>query len=188
MAKNSLNPHVILSYDVDSYLGVCIVVTSSSGTILCLANKPIVRDNYLTRKAVISCIKQLVSKYNVDTIMFEQNKLFLDKIDRFPYPYVLQNVMLRYSIQVTLEDLYYDTRVLISLPEYEWKNAVLNRKVNYSIDLYKAHIKYRTDIPMKTLIQINEGNYHKVVCFSESVMSDSLMNKKYQLNKEIKVE
>lgn len=129
-------------------------------------------------------IDSILNDYDVDTILLEQNKLFIDKIDRYPDPYIMRDILLGFSIQTSIEDKYYDkVKYILQIPEYDWKTKVLNNKTTYSIDLYKAHIELRY-FDTETLQQINSNNYYKAICLSESVFHTPLMNKKYQINKE----
>lgn len=183
MSKNTIYPQRVITIDLDNLFDIPILVTDNSASILHATSVSKSTRHYITRHQIITILKELVDKYEVDTILFEQNKLFIDKIDKYPDPYVMKNILLGFGVKTSIEDNFYDKLTILELPEYEWKNCVLNRKVKYAIDLYKSHIKYRTNIPIKYLTAIDENNYYKAVCLSESVLFDKLMDKKYQINK-----
>lgn len=182
-SKNKLSPQRLLTIDTENIYNIPFIITIPTGEIIHMTNIPKSGNYYRTRQVVISVIDTLIKDYNIDTILFEQNKLFIDKIDKYPDPYVLKNIMLGFGIQVSIEDKYYESLTVLSLPEYEWKNSVLNRKTKYAIDLYKAHILHRTDIPLNFLVNIENNNYYKAICLSESILFDNLMDRKYQVNK-----
>ena len=92
-------------------------------------------------------------------------------------------MLLGFGIQTSIEDNFYESLTILSVPDYEWAGKVLNKKARYSIDLYKAHILNRTNIPIKFLVTIENNNYYKAICLSECVLFDSLMDRKYQINK-----
>lgn len=181
--KNRLIPNILLTIDLDNIYNIPFIITDQSAKIIHMISIPKSSNYYKIRQSVISTINMLLSKYNIDTIIFEQNKLFIDKIDKYPDPYVLKNIMLGFGVQVSIEDNFYNSLTLLALPDYEWRHKVLNRKTTYAIDLYKSHILHRTDIPMSFLVNIENNNYYKAICLSESVLFDDLMDKKYQINK-----
>ena len=181
--KNKLKPQKILTIDTDNTYNISIIVTNSIGELLYMNKVLKTGEYYHIRQSVLNVIDNLIQKYEIDTILFEQNKLFIDKIDRYPDPIILKNILLGFGIQITIEDRYYKSLTILAIPEYEWKSKVLGRKVMYAIDLYKAHILHRTNIPIKYLINIENNNYYKAICLSESILFDALMDKKYQINK-----
>lgn len=181
--KNKLSPSILLTIDMSNIYNIPFIITGPTGGIIYMTNIPRTGNYYRIRQATINTIDRLIHHYNIDTILFEQNKLFIDKIDKYPDPYVLKNIMLGFGIQISIEDKYYESLTIISLPEYEWKNSILSKKVTYAIDLYKSHILHRTDIPIKYLVDIENNNYYKAICLSESILFDNLMNRKYQINK-----
>ena len=182
---NKLKPNIILTINIHNYLNIPFIVTNAFGQILNMYNITKVGSNYNIRKRVIDMISTIHSSYEIDTIVLEQSKLFLDKIDRYPDPYILRDIMLEFGIQIAIEDAFWKKYIILAFSEYEWKYEVLGKyKPKYSIDLYKSHILHRSDIPKKQLIDIDANNYYEAVCLSECVLSDKLMNKKYQVNNE----
>ena len=183
--KNKINAKIMLTIDTSNTYNIPIIITNHICEILYMTNisKPPYITSYILRHNVLNQIDDLIQTYNVDTILFEKNKLFLDKIDKYPDTYVLRDVILGFGVQVAIEDKYYEKLTLISLPEYDWKNSILGNRARYAIDLYKSHILNRTDIPIKYLVNIENNNYYKAICLSESILFDNLMDKKYQINK-----
>lgn len=181
--RNKLSPHRILTVDASNSCNIVFIVTDESSVILHMTNIPKEGQFYSIRHNLVSTIDNLIQDFNLDAIILENNKLFIDKIDKYPDPFILRNVLLGFGISITIEDRYYDKLAIIYLAEYDWKNSILGRKTPYVMDLYKAHILNRTDIPIKYLVDIENNNYYKAICLSESVLFDNLMNKKYQINK-----
>lgn len=183
MSKNTLQPTVILTIDTNNIYSIPLIVTIPNLDVLHYDNiSKLGLTNYKIRQTFMEKVSNLVDTYSIDTIIMEQSKLFIDKIDKFPDPYVLRNVTLSYGLKISIEDKYYSTiKYLIELPEQEWKNKILGKHTRYSIDLYKAHILQR-DLDENTLNVINENNYYRTMCLSESVLYNELMNKKYQTN------
>lgn len=184
MSKNSINPNLMLVVDIHNHITLPFVVVNPKGDILYMTHINALGENYIIRKKCISEIANIINLYpSIDTILLEENKLFIDKIDRYPDPMVLRNIMLGFGIQISIEDNFYDSMTIIALPNYEWRSKILNRNTTYSIDLYKSHVLQKQNISEEQLEQISNNNYYKAVCLSESVLFDSLMNKKYQINK-----
>lgn len=183
MSKNKIVPTVILTIDTKNIYNIPIVITNILGEILVMTSVPKFTKQHIIRKNFVEKLDKLIKEYSVDTIIIEQNKLFIDKIDRYPDPYVLQNVLLDYSLKVIIEDKYWETiKYIIELPQKEWQETILNRYTKYAIDLYKSHILQR-DLDNNTLKIIDENNYYRSLCLSESSLYDSLMKKKYQINR-----
>ena len=183
MEKSKLKPKDVLTIDVHNYGNIPLIVTNSSAQILYMTHIKKEGSPFSIRKKVLELTRQILEKYDINIIILEQNKLFIDKIDKYPDPILLRNIMLGFGIKVTLEDNFFNDLAIIELSDFDWKHIVLNGKVAYSIDLYKAHILKRTDIPLKQLVVIENNNYYKAVCLSESVLSGVLMTTKYQSNK-----
>ena len=130
-------------------------------------------------------INQMINEYDVNMILIERSSLFTNNISMFPDVSILKNVLLQYSIQTTLEDLYIDRIIyFMEIPPDEWKKIILNRKSIFSIDVYKSHILEKAVYEENLLQEIDSKNFYKTLCFSESVLYDRLMNKKYQINYE----
>lgn len=182
MSKNTLEPAVILTIDMQNILNIPMIIRSIDGSILYMSNITKSGSHYSIRKNLIEKIHQCLNQYNIDTILLDQNKLFIDKIDRYPDPYILKNVLLGYGVQISIEDHFYNTiKYILAIPDYEWKSKVLNKNAKYSIDLYKSHI-LNCSVYSDYIDIINTNNYYRSLCLSESMLFDTLMNKKYQIN------
>lgn len=183
MKKTKIEPNIIITLDIHGYLNIPFIVRDNEGHILKLCH--VVKDYsfYKTRKSVIEMLDNLIQEFNADTIIIEQNQLFIDKIDRYPDPSVLRNIQLGFGIKTSIDDKYHNTiKYILELPIQEWRRYVLNSSVKYSIDLYKAHILEQS-LAEEELTIIAEYNYYKALCLSESIWFDRLMDRKYQINK-----
>lgn len=184
-SKTTIEPTLILTVCTSSFYNIPLILTDNTSNIITM--KHIIKygkSNYKIRQEVIKVIDDLLNDYKIDTILLEQNKLFIDKIDRYPDPFVLRDILLGFGIQISIEDKYFNKiKYILQIPEYDWKNKILNRHTTYSIDLYKSHIELR-GFDTETLSVIDTNNYYKAVCFSECVEHTPLMNRKYQINKE----
>ena len=139
---------------------------------------------YKIRKNLISKLNELFLEYEIDTVIYEKNQLFIDQMTKYPDPLVYENILLGYGIEISLEDnLYEKINYLLSFPIQEWRLEILNKFVKYAIDLYKDHILLRGEFTEEEFNTIEKYNYYKVLCLSECIFSDKLMNKKYQINK-----
>lgn len=182
--RNKIKPSIILTLDIQNYYGIPMVVTTSTNDILAITKIMKGGTHYKIRQQVMEFVDLFLQKYNIDTILMEQNKLFIDKIDRHPDPFVLSNITLGYGIKISLQDRYYNKiHYILELPQKEWTDKVLNRTTKYSIDLYKSHIALR-DLTQDYMNIIEQNHCYKALCLSESVSFDVLMNKKYWINKE----
>lgn len=182
--RNKIKPSIILTLDIQNYYGIPMVVTTSTNDILAITKIMKGGTHYRIRQQVMEFVDLFLQKYNIDTILMEQNKLFIDKIDRHPDPFVLSNITLGYGIKISLQDKYYNKiHYILELPQKEWTDKVLNRTTKYSIDLYKSHIALR-DLTQDYMDIIEQNHCYKALCLSESVSFDVLMNKKYWINKE----
>ena len=182
--RNKIKPSIILTLDIQNYYGIPMVVTTSTNDILAITKIMKSGTHYKIRQQVMEFVDLFLQKYNIDTILIEQNKLFIDKIDRHPDPFVLSNITLGYGIKISLQDRYYNKiHYILELPQKEWTDKVLNRTTKYSIDLYKSHIALR-DLTQDYMNIIEQNHCYKALCLSESVSFDVLMNKKYWINKE----
>lgn len=180
--KTSITPNITVTIDIHSRINIPIVVRDSLLNILDLCCVNAVAKDYVVRTSLIQKLKKLYEKYNFDTILIESNKLFIDKIDRHPDPIVLRNICRGFGIQISIDDTFHnDIANIIALPNYEWHKAVLGSAVRYSFDLYKAHIKEH-QFSVEELDIFDKYNYYQVLCLSECVQYDHLMNKKYLIN------
>ena len=185
MAKNKIEPSVILTITTNNIFNIPMVVTDFTGSILATTHiEKIGLKDFNIRVRVKSKIESLINEYGVDTILMEQNQLFIDKVDRYPDPYVLRNIKLGFGIQITIEDTFWSkVKYIMEIPRWEWKKSVLNRKVDYAIDLYKSHILHRQNIDEETLKNIDDNNYYEALCLSESMLYSKFLHKEYQVNK-----
>ena len=174
-------PGVILTIDIHAFRNITFVVTDIDGTILAVsAIDKLFMTGYNVRKRCVETAEILINNHHVDTIIMEANQLFIDKIDRYPDPLVMRNVLMGYGIKTAIEDKFLESmRYLFEFPEHDWRTKVLNPAVKYSIDLYKTHVKQREDLNEAFLKVIDEGNYYKAICLSESARYSSLMKEKY---------
>lgn len=183
MRKNKIEPNITITIDIHGYMNIPFIVKDKLGNILAMRNIVKGRPAYDIRRLVINLLDELIQEFNVDTIIFEQNQLFIDKIDRYPDPFVLRNIQLGFGIKTSIDDKYHNTiKYILELPEQEWRRYVLNSHVKYSIDLYKAHI-LEQELSEDLITSIDENNYYKALCLSESIWFDRLMDRKYQINK-----
>ena len=174
-------PGVILTIDIHAFRNITFVVTDLDGTIIALsAIDKLFLPGYNVRKRCVETADILIKNHHVDTIIMEDNQLFIDKIDRFPDPYVMRNIVLGFGIKTAIEDRYLESmRYIFEFPEHDWRTKILNPAVKYSIDLYKAHVKQREDLSEDFMKIIDDGNYYRAICLSESARYSSLMKEKY---------
>lgn len=181
--KTRINPQIVITIDIHSNIIIPIVVRDCFLNVLEMTHIGGIAKDYTVRKCLINKIDELIQKYNPDTILIESNKLFIDKIDRHPDPLVLRNICRGFGLQTSIDDKYHnDIANIIALPNYEWHKAVLGNSMRYSFDLYKAHIKEQ-HFSVDEFSTIDKYNYYQVLCLSESVQYEHLMNKKYLLNR-----
>lgn len=184
MAKSNIEPNIVLTLTTNNIMNIPIIITNNVGDILTATHiNKLGLSYYQVRKQLKILIDKLISKYCVDTILIEQNQLFIDKIERYPDPYVLRDIKLGFSIQVMLEDNYWEkVKYILEIPRYEWKKEILNSKVDYAIDLYKNHIKLRQDLSSELMEQCDSNNYYETLCLSECILCSKFLHKKYQIN------
>ena len=183
MRKNKIEPIQYITIDVYNLYNIPVIIRDKTGNILHMNNILKTGGFYNIRRNLINLIDDLLDKYEINMIILEQNQLFIDKIDRHPDPFVLRDIQLGYGIKISVDDKYHNTiKYILGLPEMEWRKQVLNSSVKYSIDLYKSHILQQS-ISSELLTTIEQNNYYKALCLSESIWFDRLMDKKYQINK-----
>lgn len=185
MTRDKIEPTVILTLSTDNLMNIPIIITNFTGMILSTTHvEKLGFSNYDIRKKIKEVIDRKIAKYGVDTILIEQNQLFLDKMDKYPDPMVLRNILLSFGIQTTIEDNYWESvKYIMEIPKFEWKKTVLNKRVEYAIDLYKSHILFRKDIKPELLKEIEDNNYYEALCLSESLLYSKFLKKQYQINK-----
>ena len=180
----NIKSKTVLAIDIHGYNKISFMVYSFEG-ILSLTHIDKIGSQYFIRQKVLEMLTSLLHEYHIDILIFEKNYLFIDKIDRHPDPLIMRNILLGFGLAITIDN-YAHTLIdyILELPEYEWKKEVLNSSVKYSIDLYKAHILNQEYLTEDQIKLIEDNNYYKLLCLSESIQFDSLMNTKYQINKE----
>ena len=182
--NKKIEPSIILTIDTQNPFGIVLPVPTIKNDILEVVHIQKSGYPYYTRKRVLEFIENFIKQYTIDTIIMEQNKLFIDKIDRHPDPYVMFNVCLGYGLKISIQDKYYTTiSYILEIPQKKWTSKVLNITNKFSIDFYKSHILLR-QLTDKELQIIEQCNAYKALCLSESVNYTELMNKKYLINKE----
>lgn len=184
MAKSDIKPNIVLTLTTNNLVNIPIIITKKDGTILTATHiNRLGLSYYQIRKQLNILINELISKYCVDTILIEQNQLFIDKIERYPDPYVLRDIKLGFGIQVMLEDNFWEkVKYILEIPRYEWKKEILNSKVDYAIDLYKNHIKLHQNLSDEFIKQCDDNNYYEALCLSECILCSKFLRKKYQIN------
>lgn len=181
--KKKIEPNIILTIDIHGYSSIAMVVTHNDEILAINHIEKSSTNNYNIRKRVIDLMKLLYKQYNFDTIIFEQNQLFIDKIDRHPDPLVYRNILLGFGIANSIEDNFYESiPYILAIPEQEWRKYILNRTTTYSIDLYKSHILSQGKFSEEELNNFELNNYYKVLCISESIRFDKLIDRRYQIN------
>ena len=185
MPKNKIEPSMILTISTHNLLNIPIIVTTNTGEIQTMTHiEKLGLSHYKIRQLIRSKVDELIGQYGIDTILLEQNQLFIDKVDKYPDPMVLQNVLLGFSIKTTIEDRYWESiKYIMELPRWEWKNEILNKKVDYAIDLYKSHVLLRQNLSAGERKDIENNNYYEALCLSESMLHSKFLHIKYQVNK-----
>lgn len=183
MSRNLIEPNVVLTLCTDNIMNIPVIITDKYLSILSMTNITKSGNHHNIRTRLISHIEPLLTQFNVDMIILEQNKLFTDTFSKYPDPYILRNVTLSFGINISIEDAFWDkVKYILEIPRKDWTDKILGKADRYSIDLYKSHIMHY-NFDDNTLNNIDINNYYKTICLSESVFYDSLMNKKYQVNK-----
>ena len=142
------------------------------------------QNPYKIRKNLVNLINKLLEEYEVDTLIFERNQLFIDEMTKYPDPLIYNNILLGYGLEITIENNYYEKiNHILTFPIKEWRIEILNKFTKYAIDLYKDHVLLNETFDQEKLNIIEQNNYYKAICLSECIFSDKLMNKKYQINK-----
>lgn len=160
------------------------VVVSSLGEILDMSSSPNTSGHLPTiRRNAIEKMSELISKYNVTSIILEENKLFTDSITKYPDPYLLRNVLLGFGIQVSIEDKYLgNIPNIFILPSIEWRDTVLGKNTRSAIDRCKTHVMQQLRrYSEKDLLYIDKHQNYEALCLSESVIHKNLIHKKYLL-------
>lgn len=188
--KYKITPEYVLSIIID-FDGISLAVTKEQeifnlffiNTYSQIHSK---LDEHIIKQKLMYKINSIFEEYPIDTLLLEQEKLTIDKIDRYPDPYILSNILLKYSVHISIEDSYLQkVKYFMEIPIWDWTNTIFNKKARYTIDLYKNHILTRGLIGSEEIQEeVKLNNYYKVLCFSECSLYPKLMDKKYQLNYE----
>ena len=182
MAKRKIEPNIVLTLNSNDMFDVKMVLRDGIGNILELRSVSKLPKMHITRRNVVNVINELLQVYEIDTIILEEVKLFLDRIDKYPDPYVLQNVCLGYGLRVAIEDNFYNRiKYIMEYSRYEWRKYILGNN-KYGIDLFKNHILLSNVLSEADIEKLDEGRFYEVLCMSEIVRHNSLLNKKYQIN------
>lgn len=186
--KKEINITKAIIIDLHGYINIPIIVRDKNDIIEMVNITKLGRPNYFVRQDVVKLLHSLIAKYDINTIIYEQNRLFIDKIEIHPDPFILNNVLFGFGLQTSIEDNFYNNiQYIFAIPNKDWQTTILNSSVKYSIDLYKSHI-VKQILDRETLDIIDKYNYYKVLCLSESIMFQNLINVKYQINKSKKGE
>ena len=184
MRKNKLEPNIALTIYIHGYNNIPFVVTDSAGVIKHITDISRIGTYYSIRRSVINKVTELVDLYKVDTLILTQNKLFVDKIDKYPDPYILNNVCLNYGLKISIEDNYYNyVKYIMEYSKYEWRKYVLGHN-KYGVDLFKNHVLNTIPLTEAEIEEVGSGRYFEVLCMSDVVKYNTLLNKKYQINNE----
>lgn len=183
--KSNITPNICMFLDINNFYNIPILIVPyiDRNNILYLDHIIKYNNRYQTRLNLINKIKELIIEFKVDTIIFEQNKLFIDKIDKYPDPLIMRDILFGYSIQTSIEDNFYNINYILAFPEYEWQNRVLNKKVKYSIDLYKSHVLLTNSFDNEYIEKINSSNYYKILCFRDIINYEDIFRKEFMINK-----
>ena len=99
------------------------------------------QNPYKIRKNLVNLINKLLEEYEVDTLIFERNQLFIDEMTKYPDPLIYNNILLGYGLEITIENNYYEKiNHILTFPIKEWRIEILNKFTKYAIDLYKDHV------------------------------------------------
>lgn len=181
--KKKIEPNIVLTIDIHGYSNIAMIISHNDEILSFNHIEKLSSNNYNIRKRIIELMMTLYKQYTFDTIIFEQNQLFIDKIDRHPDPLVYRNILLGFSIANSIEDNFYElVPYILAIPELEWRKYILNSSTKYSIDLYKSHILSQGRFSEEELNIIEMNNYYKVLCLSESIGFDKLIDRRYQIN------
>lgn len=185
--KIKIEPKIILTLGIE-FNRINVVVRSIEGDILKLVGIPISvsrkkSDEQELKSLLISKINEIIDECLVDTIIIEKNKLLVDRFNLFPDLYILNDILLRYSVQITLEDNYFNrVKYFFEIPQKDWLNVIFNKNSTYSIDVFKQFVVNCGMYNDELLAIIDSNNSYKTLCFSESVNFSNLLNKKYLIN------
>ena len=107
MSKPKKEPNLILCIIVDSYSIIKLCIRNIEGELLYISNIiGLGLSQYEIRQQVLNSITSLLDKYPIDTLIMEKTNLFTDGITFNPDWRTYSNVLLNYSLQITLDDIY----------------------------------------------------------------------------------
>lgn len=184
MKHSLIEPKDIIFISTNNLFNIPLIVTDNKNNILeMISVSKLSKSYYMIRKSIIEKIKELLEKYNINTIYLETCNLFIDKMDKYPDPLIFQNTLLKYGIKISIEDnFYYNFSYIMEIPNLEWKRTIFNKRVTYAMDLYKQHTILNRNLDQETIKLIDTNNYYEALCFSEVCLFDKFLNKKYQIN------
>lgn len=186
MSKPKIEPNLILCIIVDSYSIIKLCIRNIEGELLYISNIiGLGLSQYEIRQQALNSITSLLDKYPIDTLIMEKTNLFTDGITFNPDWRTYSNVLLNYSLQITLDDNFHKTfDNFLVIPGNDWTKTVLNNNQLKSFDAYKKHILLQTDNFTSEQFNIfQQNNFYKLLCFSECVHFTNLMSTKYLINK-----
>lgn len=162
---------------------ICYIIRDNSNNILYIDTQDYsigFNSYYPIRKTAISKVKNIIQNYQPDTIILEQTKMFTDGITKYPDPEVYKNIILKYGLQISMEDNFLDmVQYFIEIPYYDWTQTILNSKFKYILDRCMNHIINNNNLTEEQLNSVKQFNLYQALCFSECVNHNKLMNKKY---------
>lgn len=185
-SKNTIEPNVICTMIVDTSNIVKYCVTDKEDNLLSIKQVVGYATPFKIRQKIVQDLRDIHLKYGIDTLLLQKTKLFTDGITTYPDWMTYNNVLLNYSIETTVDDNFHNIiNNILVIPPNEWARLVLNNSQLKSFDAYKKHITNQQFKYTEEQFEIfHQFNFYKLLCFSESVHYENLMNTKYLLNKE----
>lgn len=157
------------------------IIRDNIGKVLYFKSVEYATNNYYSRKRIIDLIKDLLERFEFNTIVYEDVRINLFTISKYVDPNVFNDINKAYSLKISIEDRFYEiVEYMIAIPHKAWTIEVLNSYDGILLDKCKRHILYTNEF--KDYIQdIEDQNLYTALCFSESIKFDNLINKKYAI-------